>query len=292
MSSTNPVNINYEQILLDGKVVLITGANTGIGKVTAHSLAYSGATVYLACRSADKTLPVIEEIKAATGNDNIHFLHLDLASLDSVRSCVADFQKLNVKIDLLINNAGLAGVQGQTKDGFEMTFGVNHLGPFLLTNLLLPSVNDGGRIVLVSSRSHYRSGPINYALQLEPTKSITGMDEYQTSKLANTLHSKFLSKKLASRRITTYALHPGVVATEVWRGLPFLLQWVVKKFMLTVEQGAETTVYCATAHQAASESGLYYDTCTVRTESTLVTDEAAEELWNKSEEWVQAKNRT
>ena len=280
-------SMKYERVDMNNKVVVITGANTGIGKVTAGELAAQGAEVFLACRSADKAQPVIDEIRTQTGNNGVHFLSLDLSDLASVRAAAETFLATGKPLHLLINNAGLAGAKGITVDGFETTFGVNHLGHFLFTELLLERMPDGGRIVVVASRAHYDAKSIPWDKLLTPTHTVTGLSEYAVSKLANVLHAKELAKRLASRNITTYSLHPGVVASDVWRAVPWPFRGLLKRFMLTVEDGAKTTLYCATSVATGSESGLYYDTSAVRTPSQLAQDDTlASELWTRSAEMV------
>lgn len=277
----------YDRINLKGKVVIITGANTGIGEVTAKALAALGAKVYLACRSEDKTEPVVANIRSRTGNPEVHFLALDLSSFESVRAAAKTFRALEDSVDLLINNAGLAAAKGLTAEGFELAFGVNHLGHFLFTNLLLDAIVDGGRIVNVSSRAHYKANSIDWAAQRQPTTGLTGLKAYSVSKLANVLFTKSLAKRLAHRNITTYSLHPGVVASDVWRQVPWPFQSLIKRFMLTVEDGAKTTLYCATSVAAGKETGLYYDESKVKAPSRLACDEAlATELWTRSAAWV------
>ena len=275
---------------LQGKTFLITGANTGIGKITARELAKRGAHVILACRSADKTQPVIDEIKQETGNDKLEFVALDLADLASVRRCADELLARNIPIHGLINNAGLAGSRGTTKDGFELTFGTNHLGHYLLTRLLLDRIKQSGpaRIVNVASASHYQAKGINWDALRAKTKSRTGIPEYAVSKLSNVLFTKELARRLEGTNVTTYALHPGVVATDVWRRVPSPVRWVMKKFMVTPEEGAQTSIRCATAPELASETGRYYDRYgKERRPNKLANDvELAKQLWTKSAEWT------
>ncbi len=279
--------MSYDRIDLKGKVVVITGANTGIGEVTAHQLAALGAKVYLACRSKDRTEPVVANIRSGTGNAEVHFLDLDLSSFESVRAAAKMFLALERPIDLLINNAGLAGAKGLTTDGFELAFGVNHLGHFLFTDLLVDRIVDGGRIVNVSSRAHYKAKSIDWEDLRQPTTGLTGLKAYSVSKLANVLFTKSLAKRLAHRNITTYSLHPGVVASDVWRQVPWPVQPLIKRFMITVEDGAKTTLYCATSLAAGTETGLYYDESEAKLPSHLARDEAlAAELWKRSAAWV------
>jgi NAD(P)-dependent dehydrogenase (short-subunit alcohol dehydrogenase family) len=273
--------------ILEGQNILVTGANTGIGRVTAEVLARRGATVYLACRSEARTAPVIEAIRSAGGK--AEFLPLDLADLTSVRACARAFLAHNQPLHVLVNNAGLGGLRGATKDGFEMHFGTNHLGHFLLTQMLLPRMREStpARIVNVSSKAHYRAKDIPFAALREPTRSPTGMPEYGVSKLCNVLFTKELARGRAGKGITSYALHPGVIASEIWREVPRIFRPLVTMFMKTVEQGAESTLYCATSPVCAEEDGLYYDECRAVRPSRAAEDAAlAKELWQKSEEWT------
>jgi retinol dehydrogenase 12 len=274
---------------LSGKVALITGANTGIGQVTALELARSGAHVIAACRSASKTEPVLAAIRAETGNPKVEFLELDLGDFASVRACAAAFLARDLPLHLLINNAGLAGSRGITKSGFELAFGVNHMGHFLLTQLLLDRIRASApaRIVTVASRAHYRAKGIDFAAQRERTRTRTALVEYGVSKLANVLFSAELARRLQGSGVTTYSLHPGVVASEIWRSIPQPFRFFAKLGMITPEQGAQTTLYCATSARCASETGLYYDKQTARAASNLALDpELARKLWAQSEAWI------
>src|SRR5690349_5093502 len=166
------------------QTMLITGANAGIGKAAAEALAGQGHRLYLACRSEEKTRPVIDEIARKTGNQEIRFLPLDLTSLASVRACAAAFLATGDPLHVLMNNAGVAGQQGLTQDGFELTFGVNHVGHFLLTTLLLERLQQSApaRIVNVSSMSHTQAKGIDWEAVRQPTKNITALPEYAVSK--------------------------------------------------------------------------------------------------------------
>jgi len=275
---------------MDSQTFVITGANTGIGKVTALELARKGHHVILACRSAEKTQPVIDEIKQQTGNDKIEFVQLDLADLASVRRCAEELLARNIPIHGLINNAGLAGTRGTTKDGFELTFGTNHLGHYLFTRLLLDRIKQSGpaRIVNVASASHYQAKGIDFDALREKTRSRTGIHEYEVSKLSNVLFTKELARRLEGTGVTTYALHPGVVATDVWRRIPSPVRWVMKRFMVTPEEGALSTLRCATAPELAGETGRYYDKDGRERRPNKLADDAelAKQLWNKSAEWT------
>ncbi len=274
---------------LEGRVALVTGANTGIGLVTARELARQGARVFVACRSLERARPAIEQIRTATGR-TVEFLPLELGDFDSVRACARDFLATGLPLHLLINNAGLAGARGLSKSGFELAFGVNHMGHFLLTELLLPRVRESApaRIVTVASRAHVRTDGIDWNQLRRPTQG-TGVGAYQVSKLANVLFSAELGRRLQGSGVRTYSLHPGVVATEVWRQVPSLLRPLLRlRGMITPEAGARTTLYCATSDSVSEQTGLYYDECQVHTPSRAAQDPAlAAELWKRSAAWIE-----
>ena len=278
---------------LIGRVALITGANTGIGLVTARELQKRGAHVFMACRSVGRARAALDSIRSGLGSAAgcvpIEVLALDLGDFDSVRQCAQAFLARKVPLHLLINNAGLAGSRGLTKSGFELAFGTNHLGHFLLTQLLLERIQSSGRsrIVTVASRAHTRVSGIDWDAVRKPTKTMAGLPEYGVSKLANVLFSAELSRRLAGSRVTSYSLHPGVVASEVWRAVPWPLRSLMKLGMISTEEGAATTLHCASAVEAGRETGLYYDKCRVRTPSRVAQDAAlSAELWRRSEDWV------
>jgi NAD(P)-dependent dehydrogenase (short-subunit alcohol dehydrogenase family) len=266
--------------------VVITGANTGIGRVTAEELAKNGAHVWLACRSRDKTRPVLDAI-AAEKKGTADFLGIDLSDLDSVRACAKTLLDRGEPIDVLIANAGLAGLRGTTKQGFEMTFGTNHLGHFLLTKMLMPLLKkaENARVVVVSSDAHLRAKGIDWNALREAMKTTTGFPEYGVSKLCNVLFAKELARR--GEGAHSYALHPGVVASDVWRKVPWPFRSIMKLFMLTTEEGARTSLYCATSPEVASHDGRYYEKCKEVPCNPLADDpELAKTLWQKSEEWV------
>lgn len=275
---------------LASKLFIVTGANTGIGKITAKEIARAGAHVLLACRSKEKTAAVIDEIKRETGNANVEYVHLDLGDLASVRACAEQILARNVPIHGLINNAGMAGSRGLTKDGFELIWGTNHLGPYLFTRLLLDRIRKAGtaRIVNVASKSHYAARGIDWDALKQPTRSPTSMREYEVSKLCNVLFAKELAHRLEGTGITTYALHPGVVATDVWRRVPAPLRWLIKQFMISPERGAEASLRCATDPALAGQTGRYYDVGGVEKEPSRLANDAelAKTLWTRSAEWT------
>lgn len=274
---------------MGGKTVIITGANTGIGKATATELAKQGARVFFACRSRAKTMPVIEELKRQTGNQELHFLELDLADLSQVKAAAKAWLATNERLDVLINNAGLVRVRTLTAQGYEMTFGVNHLGHMLLTLLLEPALVKAApsRVVTVASRAHERTNqPIDYGDLQNPLDSYTGWPEYMRSKLANMLFSFALARRWKDRGVNVYAVHPGVIASEIWRAAPTPLRQVAMLFMRTPEEGARASLHCATSEAAGKETGRYYDEDgSLRPASKLALDEAAQEqLWSWSME--------
>lgn len=274
-----------------GKVFLVTGASTGIGRVTAEELARRGGHVFLAGRSEARTALVVDSIRRSTGNEKVEFLPVDLSDLGSVRGAAASFLSRGLPLHVLVNNAGLAGVRGLTPDGFEITWGTNHLGPFLLTLHLIDRLKESApsRIVNVASRAHYRARGIDWDAQRRPARSTGGIDEYAVSKLANVLFTKELARYLAGSAVTAYTLHPGVVATDIWRELPWGLRHLAKLFMISPAEGALTTLHCATAPIPALVSGAYYDSCKPLRPSRAADDPAlASELWRRSVEWTGA----
>lgn len=276
-----------------GKTVIITGANTGIGKATATELAKQGARVFFACRSRAKTVPVIEALKRETGNQELHFLELDLADLSQVKAAAKAWLVTNERLDVLINNAGLVRIRTLTAQGFEMTFGVNHLGHMLLTLLLEPALVKAApsRVVIVASRAHERTRqPIDYGDLQNPLDSYTGWAEYMRSKLANMLFSFALARRWKEHGVNVYAVHPGVIASEIWRAAPTPLRQVAMLFMRTPEEGARSSLHCATSEAAGRETGKYYDEDgSLRPASPLALDEAAQEqLWRWSMEKLSA----
>jgi retinol dehydrogenase 12 len=275
---------------LAGRTFMVTGGNTGIGRATAAALASRGGRVFLACRSPEKGRAAVADIVASTGNDAVVFLPLNLASLASVRQCAEQFLALGEPLHVLINNAGFAGRRGVTTDGFELTFGVNHLGHFALTAALLDrlAASAPARVVTVSSDSHYQATGVDFAAVRRPTASLTGTSEYAVSKLCNVLFSAELARRIAERGITTYALHPGVVASDIWRRVPWPVRPLIKLRMLSPEQGAQTSLYCATSGQVAAASGRYYENSRERAASRIATPDLARALWEHSEAWVTA----
>ncbi|XP_002735885.1 retinol dehydrogenase 13-like [Saccoglossus kowalevskii] len=282
---------------LDDKTVLITGANTGIGKETARDMARRGARVIMACRDLDKANKAADEIKQETGNENIVVKKLDLASLKSVRDLAADINKEESQLNILINNAGLMWCpRMETEDGFEMHIGVNHLGHFLLTNLLLDLIKKSSpsRIVTVSSMGHTFAKEINFD-DINAEKSYNRINAYSQSKLANILFTRELSKKLQGTKVTVYSLHPGAVRTELDRYIPayfryamyFLLYPILALTLKSSKDGAQTSIQCAVAEELKDVSGLYFSDCVPKQPTPAAQDdEAARKLWEVSVKMV------
>jgi retinol dehydrogenase-12 len=219
----------------------------------------------------------------------VEVLPLDLADFTSIRAAARAFLGTGAPLHLLVNNAGLAGVRGLSQSGFEVTFGVNHMGHFLLTQLLRERLEQSApaRVVNVASKAHYDAKEIRWDALKQPTRTFTGVPEYAVSKLANVLFSSALARRLAGSGVSTYSLHPGVIASDIWRAVPWPIRPLLKLRMISTEEGAKTTLYCATSLDVAAQSGLYYDECRVKEPSALARDaELAERLFDESERWI------
>jgi len=268
---------------MKGKVVIVTGANTGIGKETARGLARLGARVVLACRDVAKAEAARADIVQDAPDADVAVMALDLGDLAQVRRFAADFRDRYRRLDVLVNNAGLfVRKRATTKDGFESTFGVNHVGTAFLTLELLDLLKASApsRIVVVSSGLHYRGKMAWDDLQLEHGR-FSGIAAYNQSKLANVLFTKGLARRLKGSGVTVNALHPGVVATELTRTYPRPLMALMHLFLLTPGQGAECSVYVASAPGLADTTGEYFEKSRVKPASRDARDEAAQEkLWS------------
>ncbi|KAK6299788.1 retinol dehydrogenase 12 isoform X1 [Coregonus clupeaformis] len=272
---------------LDDKTVLITGANTGIGKETALDLAKRGARIIMACRDMEKAEGALKEVIEGSGSQNVVIKKLDLSDTKSIREFAETINKEETKLNILINNAGvMVCPHGKTADGFEMQIGVNHMGHFLLTHLLIDLIirSTPARIINVSSMAH-SWGTIN----LDDINSEKGYDKkkaYSQSKLANILFTRSLAKKLQGTGVTAYSLHPGVVQTDLWRHLnapQAAIMKMISPFTKTSVQGAQTTIYCAVAPELETESGGYYSDCAqANCSSSASDDDTAQKLWELS----------
>jgi len=279
------MNINS----LNKRVALITGGNSGIGRCTALELARNGAHVFIACRDREKAQTVIDEFSTFPMIGKVEFIPLDLSDFESIRNCARAFISTGLPLHLLINNAGIAGIKGVTQQGFEMTMGVNHLGHFLLTQELLPVLTSSApsRIVNVASRAHFHAKGIDFESFAKPTQSRFGIKEYCESKLANVLFTRELAKRLKGTGVSSYAVHPGVVASSLWRVVPEPVRSLMKIFMISNKSGAKTSLHCATSSRTAFESGEYYADCKSKKPSKVAIDSVlAADLWIKSLESV------
>ncbi|KAJ3271655.1 hypothetical protein HDV01_006434 [Terramyces sp. JEL0728] len=271
---------------LAGKVVIVTGGSAGIGKVCCFEFARLDCTLIIAARNKQKTLEIIDQIKQQTGNEKVEFLELVLDDLSIVKKAAAEFIQKYDRLDILVNNAGSSMFPGLTKDGFEFTFGVNYLGPFLFTELLLPTLQKtpGCRVVNVSSMMHSQGRIIwNDDTIRKPNESFMKIGAYSHSKLANVLHARKLSQILKNG--SAYSLHPGAVSTAIYSRLPTFVTLLINVFFLTEEQGAMTTLYCALEEGLEDKTGLYFDDCKVAKHHELVNDQqVVDELYERSKE--------
>ncbi len=279
---------------MKGKTVVITGGNAGIGKATAIALAKKGAEIVITSRSEDKAKTAIAEIKSASGNEAVSYVLVDLSSQKSVRKAAEELKSKCPQIDVLVNNAGCYVSELQlTGDGLEMQFGTNHIGHFLLTNLILDNIKAAGkaRIVNLSSIAHKSTRELNLDDINYEKDEYGGWKAYSRSKYCNILFTKELAKRLEKDGITVNAVHPGGVRTEIaeknanWFTK---LGWIVMKpFMITVEKGAATSIHLASSPEAEGVTGHYWVRSKQEWSNKPSQDpENAKALWKKSEELV------
>jgi len=281
---------------ISGKTVLVTGANQGIGLETAVALARMGASVTMTSRDAAKGATALTEVKSRSGSSDVQLMLADFGSLDSTRKLAADFQAKHDRLDVLVNNAGAIQMsRSETADGFETTFGVNHLGYFLLTGLLLNLLKASApaRIVNVASRAHLRAPGINFD-DLNSRQKFSGMGAYAQSKLANVLFTYELARRLEGSGVTANTLHPGVVRTGFGKNNPGLVrvvfqaaQLIGRPWFLSPEQGAQTSIYLASSPDVEGITGKYFADSREEPSSPASHDEAAQRrLWEMSEQMV------
>jgi NAD(P)-dependent dehydrogenase (short-subunit alcohol dehydrogenase family) len=275
--------------ILQGKLCLVTGANSGIGLITARELVRRGADVLLACRRPEQGHAACAQIARETGRAPLDLLVADFASLAEVRGLAERVRALGRPLDVLVNNAGLMLTERVlTRDGFETMFGVNHLAPFLLTRLLRDRLPPDGRVVTVASRAHKRA--ILDFDDLQGERSFGGWEAYCRSKLCNVLFSAELARRLGSPGPTSNSLHPGVVATgfgregnALWRGALRL----ARPLMTSPEEGAATTLYLAASPDVQGVTGHYFVRCRAAEPSRAGSDaRVAARLWELSERLV------
>lgn len=272
---------------ISGKHVLITGASAGIGKAAARELAGRGAVVTLAGRAAEKTRRIVDEINNNGGSAG--FLQIDLSSPDSVRSAGREFLARGEPLHVLINNAGVGGTRGVTPEGFEIAFATNHLGHHLLTRWLEPALINSApaRLVIVASSVHHNVKKIKWRRLQKRTSSPFGNPEYRVSKLANLLDAGRWTERLAGTGVDVHAVHPGLVASEIWRDLPKPLQRMFANRGMSIEEGADTPVWAASDPELEGSSGGFYGKRSARSISDLAADQdLADEMWDRTEVWL------
>jgi len=277
---------------LSDKICLVTGATAGIGKITAAALAEMGADLVIHGRDQAKTQATVQEIRSVTGNDKVSYLLADFADLDQVREMAGTFLDQYPRLDLLVNNAGaFYNRRIPTPYGVEMTFLVNYLAPFLLTNTLLDRIKSSApaRIINLSSEGH-RQDQIDFK-DLGFKKGYFGMRAYARSKLANILFTFELAKRLEGSGVTANAVHPGHIASDIWKTnfgiLGPALKWFMSLIALSPEEGAENTIYLASSPEVANISGKYFIKKQPAQPSLRAQDPAtALQLWNLSLELI------
>jgi len=277
---------------MSGKICLVTGATNGIGKATAQALAQMGATVVIVGRNAPKTAQLVEEIRAASGNINVDSLLADLSSQQEVRRLAGEFKSKYPHLHVLLNNAGgTFSTRQLSVDRIEMTFALNHLAYFLLTNLLLDTMKAStpARIINVSSNAH-SGGKIDFD-NLQGERSYSSFGPYGNSKLANILFTTELARRLEGTGVTVNALHPGLTSTGFGKNNPgFLMKImgaVIPLIARSPEKGAETSIYLASSPEVQSITGKYFVDCKVTQPAPQAADMAvARRLWGVSAEMV------
>ncbi len=278
---------------MQGKICLITGANSGIGKETALGLARKGASVVMVCRDRTKGETARNEVKAQSGNNNVDLLLTDLSSQQAIRQLVEDFQSRYSQLHVLINNAGVFMLnRRETVDGLEMIFAVNYLAPFLLTNLLLDMLkaSSPARIINVSSSAH-EQGYINLD-DLQSEQGFPLMRAYGQSKLALLMFTYDLARRLQGTGVTVNALHPGFVATSIGQsGVPVFLRPLIRLILsipgISPEEGAKTSIYLASSPDVQGLSGRYFVKSIPVRSAPIAYDEALQQkLWEESAKLV------
>jgi NAD(P)-dependent dehydrogenase (short-subunit alcohol dehydrogenase family) len=272
---------------MTGKTCVITGANTGIGKAAAESLAALGARIVMVCRNPEKAERARSDIASAAERSgrggSVELFIADLSSQAEVRRVAHDILAAHPKLDVLVNNAGLALNRRQlTVDGIEQTFAVNYLAYFMLAHLLLPALRAAGRARIINVASGAHAGGRLEFDNLQGERRYKNIAMYAASKLEDVMFTYALSRRLEGSGITVNTLHPGVVATEIWRQVA-ILRVLSKWFMLSPEKGSRTTVYLAASPDVEGVSGKYFDKCKPAKTAKLSHDQALQEkLWSTS----------
>ncbi len=272
---------------LQDRAYLVTGATSGLGFETALALATRGARVFLGGRTAASGAAAAVALRARARRDlAVEPLPFDLGDLSSVRAAAEAFAARRVPLAGLVNNAGVAGARGLAPSGVELAFGVNHLGHFLLTRLLEEPLRAGApsRVVHVASEAHRAARTLDFAALRRPTRSLTGLPEYGASKACNILFSRELARRWAGSGVISLAVHPGGIATGIWRHVPGPLRWLITRKMPAAAEGARPIVRCATSPELAGANGRYFDGEREAEPSALASDDAlAARLWDESE---------
>lgn len=269
---------------------MVTGATSGIGAETALQLARQGAAVIVIGRNAQKSAATVARIRRQTGNVSVEYMLADLSAQQEIRRLAQEFNGKYRRLDVLVNNVGIVMMRRkESADGIEMTWSVNHLAPFLLTNLLRDTLiaSMPARIVNVSSALHHQ-GKINFD-GLQGKRNYNGLAAYNNSKLANLLFTYALARRLSGTGIAVNALHPGAVRTNLIASNGWLFKWIVQPLFdlqaISVEQGARTSVYLASSPEVEGVTGKYFAQCKLRASSPASYDEAAQNrLWLVSAE--------
>lgn len=282
-------------VCLIGKTAIVTGANTGIGYETAADFAKRGAKVILACRDPTRGNNAAERIINETDNPNIFFKQLNLCSFKSVRQFVDDVRKSEVRLDILVNNAGASIIApSKTEDGLLELMQTNYFGAFLLTNLLLDLLKKtpNSRIINVSSiiAQGYGNLDVNN-LNEHPKGILAHLKIYSKSKLCNILFNIELANRLKGTSVTAYSLHPGIILTGIWRGIPIglrqLWEQMISLLFKNSLEGAQTTIYCSVAKNIEHLSGQHFQDCHVMNMYKSARDpELPKKLWTVSEKLV------
>jgi len=269
------------------EIAVITGTTHGIGRVTSRELARAGWTVVMLCRDLAAGNAVRAEIIGQVPGAAVHVVRCDLASLASVRACASAVLREFGQIGLLINNAGMVSTRHRmSEDGYELTFASNHLGPFLLTALLLQRLSESARIINVASRVHYR-GRLELDRIADPRARYSSMAAYAQSKLANVLHAFALARRYAGTQVCVNCLHPGVVATNLLPPWLRLVKPLISRMMFDSERGARTSLYLALSNEVAGVSGRYFDENQLpQAAAPLANDpQQQQSLWQASARW-------
>lgn len=280
---------------MQGKICMVTGATAGIGEVTAQALAQQGTTVIVVGRNTTRCADTVSRIREASGNTNVAYLVADLSVQQDIHRLSEEFQSSYLRLDVLVNNVGgIFTSRRETADGLEMTFALNHLAPFLLTNLLLDRLkaSQAARVVNVSALAH-EWGKLDFDdLQRKKSYKYQGWSAYAQAKLANIMFTYEMARRLAGTKVSINALHPGIIATNFGAEiggelLGKLVRPIFNRLALTPQQGTQTSLYLATSPEVQGVSGKYFSKQKAVSSSKASYDEAAtRRLWQLTEELV------